>query len=163
MPVIHASDVSDDAALMSVMDSPTLPGTATTKFGNNDTAANATKHTAAIDCSTKAARSLPFFACAIDAAMHATKAMAKITPAPSIPGANCGFTTVNASTVATTNSTRAPICHTRRCFSARPCTALVRSVFSATHAAPAAMHIANPSAPTTSVNGESKPSSGTPA
>ncbi len=50
MPVIHASDVSDDAAFMSVMDSPTLLGAATTKFGNNDTAVNATKNTAAIDC-----------------------------------------------------------------------------------------------------------------
>ena len=73
MPVIHASDVSDDAAFMSVMDSPTLPGAATTKFGNNDTAVNATKHTAAIDCKTKAAKSLPFFAWTIEARLAARR------------------------------------------------------------------------------------------
>ena len=56
MPVIHANDVSDDAALIKVIDEATLPGAATTKFGNKVTAHRATRHTAATDWSTNARR-----------------------------------------------------------------------------------------------------------
>ena len=80
-----------------------------------------------------------------------------------MPGANAGKTVVNASTLATANSTRVAICSGARSFSARACTALSRCVFSAAHAAPALRHIVRPSKPVISVNGESNPSSGTPA
>ena len=98
-----------------------------------------------------------------DAATHAVNATANTTPAANMPGANAGKTVVNASTLATANSTRVAICSGARSFSARACTALSRCVFSAAHAAPALRHIVRPSKPVTSVNGESNPSSGTPA
>ncbi len=59
MPVIHASDVSEEATLIGVMDAPTLPGAATTRLGNSLTAASATRHAAAADCRRNATRSLP--------------------------------------------------------------------------------------------------------
>ena len=162
MPVIHASDVSEEAALISVMDAPTLPGAATTRLGNSVTAASATRHKAAADCRRNATRSLPLRPSAIDAITHARNTRAMTTPAASMPGANTGFTTANARTVATANSTRAATWQGTRSFAARLCTAEPAGAFNATHAAPAERHMVRPSRPATRVNGESRPRSGTP-
>ena len=84
------------------------------------------------------------------------------TPAASMPGANAGFTTANARTVATANSAKAAIWQGTRSFAARSCTAESAGAFSATQAAPAERHMARPSRPATRVNGDSRPRSGTP-
>ena len=105
--VIHASDVSEEAALISV-DAPTLPGACHHQVGEQRDRGKATRHAAAI--AAKATRSLPIRPSTIDATTHAKGTLRAMTAPAALP-ARERVSPRERRTVATANSTRAATWH----------------------------------------------------